>query len=84
MANEQEKGKQKIGSTLKGIGPAYTDKIARVGLRVGDILKNNWLDKYNSLKQDHLRMLKSLGHDFDSFQIDETSFLEYEKRGVES
>lgn len=84
MANEQEKGKQKIGSTLKGIGPSYTDKIARVGLRVGDILKSNWLAKYNNLKQDHLRLLKSLGHDLDSFQIDETPFLEYEKRWLES
>ncbi|MFA7082738.1 MAG: adenylosuccinate synthase [Bacteroidales bacterium] len=84
MANEQEKGKQKIGSTLKGIGPSYTDKIARVGLRVGDIVKSNWLEKYNNLKQDHLRLLKSLGHDLDSFQIDETPFLEYEKRWLES
>ncbi|HBN05729.1 MAG TPA: adenylosuccinate synthase, partial [Bacteroidales bacterium] len=39
IANELFKGKEKIGSTLKGIGPTYTDKIARIGLRVGDILR---------------------------------------------
>ncbi|HHT02863.1 MAG TPA: adenylosuccinate synthase [Bacteroidales bacterium] len=84
MANEQAKGQQKIGSTLKGIGPTYSDKIARIGLRVGDILKKEWLDKYNSLKEDHLRLLKSLGHDFKSFEIDKLPFQEYETRWLES
>lgn len=84
MANEQAKGSQKIGSTLKGIGPAYTDKIARVGLRVGDVLKSDFLDKYNSLKEDHLRLIKSLGHNLNSFMIDDIPFLEYEKRWIES
>ncbi len=84
MANEQAKGQQKIGSTLKGIGPTYSDKIARIGLRVGDILKKEWLDKYNSLKEDHLRLLKSLGHDFNSFEIDKLPFQEYETRWLES
>ncbi|MDD2191694.1 MAG: adenylosuccinate synthase [Bacteroidales bacterium] len=84
MANEQAKGLQKIGSTLKGIGPTYTDKIARIGLRVGDILKSDWLDRYNDLKEDHLRLLKSLGYDLGSFKIDEIPFLEYERRWMES
>ena len=46
-ANEQAKGNSKIGSTLKGIGPAYTDKIARTGLRVGDILASDFRERYN-------------------------------------
>ena len=43
-AYEKEKGNTKIGSTLKGIGPAYTDKTARSGLRVGDILRKDFKD----------------------------------------
>ncbi|MDD4529517.1 MAG: adenylosuccinate synthetase, partial [Bacteroidales bacterium] len=84
MANELAKGQEKIGSTLKGIGPTYTDKIARVGLRVGDILRSDWLEKYNDLKENHLRLLKSLGHDFSSFKIDEMSYEEYESKWLKS
>ena len=53
-ANEQAKGNAKIGSTLKGIGPAYTDKIARTGLRVGDIMEFDFREKYEMLKSQHL------------------------------
>ena len=84
MANELAKGQEKIGSTLKGIGPTYTDKIARVGLRVGDILRSDWLEKYNDLKENHLRLLKSLGHDFSYFKIDEMSYEEYESKWLKS
>ena len=49
-ANEKAKGNAKIGSTLKGIGPAYTDKIARTGLRVGDIKEFDFREKYELLK----------------------------------
>ncbi len=52
-AYEASKGEAKIGSTLKGIGPTYTDKISRVGLRVGDILSINFQEKYNSLVAKH-------------------------------
>ena len=48
-ASELAKGKSKIGSTLKGIGPTYMDKTGRNGIRVGDIEIKNWLDKYLSL-----------------------------------
>lgn len=56
-ASEASKGKEKIGSTLKGIGPAYMDKTGRNGLRVGDILSPNFGEKYNRLKEKHLALL---------------------------
>lgn len=58
-ASEAAKGKAKIGSTLKGIGPTYMDKTGRNGIRVGDILAPNWEDKYRRLTQKHLDMLNS-------------------------
>ncbi len=56
-ASEAAKGAQKVGTTGKGIGPTYTDKIARNGLRVGDILRPDFLDRYNALKNAHLHQL---------------------------
>lgn len=56
-ASEHAKGTEKIGSTLKGIGPAYMDKTGRNGLRVGDILAKDWKARYEKLKQKHLSML---------------------------
>jgi adenylosuccinate synthase len=56
-ASELAKGKEKIGSTLRGIGPAYMDKTGRNGLRIGDILSPDFIDRYNSLKQKHLKLL---------------------------
>ena len=64
-ASEESKGKLKIGSTLKGIGPAYMDKTGRNGIRVGDILANNWEDKYRSLTQKHLEILKNYNSSLD-------------------
>jgi len=58
-ASEASKGKAKIGSTLKGIGPTYMDKTGRNGIRVGDILAPNWEEKYRVLTQKHLDLLKS-------------------------
>ncbi len=58
-ASEASKGKAKIGSTLKGIGPTYMDKTGRNGIRVGDILASNWEEKYKRLSLKHLNMLKS-------------------------
>jgi adenylosuccinate synthase len=52
-AYEAAKGASKIGSTLKGIGPTYTDKISRQGLRVGDILSDNFKEKYDVLVEKH-------------------------------
>jgi len=56
-ALENAKGKDKIGSTLKGIGPAYQDKIGRHGLRVGDVLSPNFEEKYHKLVAEHRRKL---------------------------
>lgn len=56
-ASEASKGKEKIGSTLKGIGPTYMDKTGRNGLRVGDILSPNFMEKYNALVSKHKQLL---------------------------
>ena len=56
-ASEAAKGKGKIGSTLKGIGPTYMDKTGRNGIRVGDILTDQWEAKYQLLKEKHLKLL---------------------------
>ena len=56
-ASEAAKGKNKIGSTLKGIGPTYMDKTGRNGLRVGDIETDEFRDKYNSLVEKHKQLL---------------------------
>lgn len=57
-ASETAKGKNKIGSTLKGIGPTYMDKTGRNGLRVGDIFMSNFKEKYDTLVEKHVGMLK--------------------------
>ncbi|WP_053992228.1 adenylosuccinate synthase [Mangrovimonas sp. TPBH4] len=57
-ASEASKGKAKIGSTLKGIGPTYMDKTGRNGIRVGDIELADWKDKYRSLADKHEDMIK--------------------------
>ena len=59
-ANEKAKGGKKIGTTGKGIGPTYTDKISRNGLRLGDVF-HNFNEKYSALRQRHLDQLDSLG-----------------------
>jgi len=56
-ASEALKGKLKIGSTLKGIGPTYMDKTGRNGLRIGDLELDNWKDKFNVLTNKHLNLL---------------------------
>jgi adenylosuccinate synthase len=56
-ASEASKGKAKIGSTLKGIGPTYMDKTGRNGMRVGDILTKSWKDRYRTLTEKHIKML---------------------------
>lgn len=64
-ASEAAKGKTKIGSTLKGIGPAYMDKTGRNGLRVGDILLPDFMERYNALKEKHLFQLRQYDYQFD-------------------
>ena len=83
-ANEQAKGNAKIGSTLKGIGPAYTDKIARTGIRVGDILEFDFREKYQLLKFQHLQIAKMLKYDVDAFRIGDQTLDEYEVRWMDA
>ena len=64
-ASEAAKGKSKIGSTLKGIGPTYMDKTGRNGLRVGDILSKNFRNRYNVLKKKHFGLLAQYDFSFD-------------------
>lgn len=69
FASEKSKGVQKIGSTLKGIGPTYMDKTGRNGIRVGDILESYFKEKYHSLKAKHLDLLEKF--DVDIFSQEE-------------
>lgn len=57
-ASEAHKGKLKIGSTLKGIGPTYMDKTGRNGLRVGDVEHSSFREQYEALKNKHMELLK--------------------------
>jgi len=72
-ASEISKGKAKIGSTLKGIGPTYMDKTGRNGMRIGDLELENWKDKYNALAKKHLKMLEFFDVDiqFDLKELEE-------------
>ncbi len=63
-ANEAAAGKGKIGSTQKGIGPCYTDKVSRHGLRVGDMEAPDFKAKYEALKARHIKELEALGYDW--------------------
>ena len=76
-ASEAAKGKSKIGSTLKGIGPTYMDKTGRNGIRVGDTLLSNWEEKYNQLVKKHKMLFKTHKTDL-AFNIEklETEFFE--------
>jgi len=74
-ASEAAKGDQKIGSTLRGIGPTYRDKIGRSGLRVGDILENDFQERYRSIVSEHLKLIQFLGYsDFDLVSEDQKFF----------
>lgn len=77
-ASEKSKGKNKIGSTLKGIGPTYMDKTGRNGFRVGDLEAENWTEKYSELKSKHKRLI-----DFFNVSL-EYNFEELEKEFFES
>jgi adenylosuccinate synthase len=74
-ASEAAKGKEKIGSTLKGIGPAYMDKTGRNGLRVGDIESPDFRKKYESLRKKHMELLAM--YEAGSYpELDETEWLD--------
>ena len=74
-ASELAKGKDKIGSTLKGIGPAYMDKTGRNSLRVGDIIGEKFEEAYQRLKDKHRILLDSYGFNED-ISADEQAFFE--------
>ncbi len=80
-ASEQAKGASKIGSTLKGIGPTYMDKTGRNGLRVGDIITDDFNQRYNQLKEKHTLFLKQFEFTYDPNQNQDEWFdsLEYLK-----
>lgn len=80
-ANENLKGKQKIGTTGKGIGPTYTDKISRNGLRLGDVFEN-FKEKYETAKSRHVALLKALGGNADVTELEQKWFdgIEYIKQ----
>lgn len=73
-ASEKSKGKEKIGSTLKGIGPTYMDKTGRNGLRVGDVELEDFRKKYGNLKTKHFEMLshfkESVDGSFDQMEAE--------------
>ncbi|HYG03369.1 MAG TPA: adenylosuccinate synthase [Chryseosolibacter sp.] len=71
QAYEKAKGENKIGSTLKGIGPTYQDKIGRQGLRVGDILSEAFADKFRKLTNIHFNILKDHDIQYDWKQLED-------------
>jgi adenylosuccinate synthase len=73
-AYELHKGNAKIGSTLKGIGPAYTDKTSRNGLRVGDILRDDFRRKYDEHVKNHLKILENYDFKFDLKEYEDNWF----------
>jgi adenylosuccinate synthase len=76
-AYEEAKGDKKIGSTLKGIGPTYADKIGRSGLRVGDVVSANFMEKYKELVAKHAQILNFYGKDIKKeIEADEQIFFE--------
>ena len=64
-ALEASKGSGKVGTTGRGIGPTYTDKVARTGVRVGDLLRPDFEERYKAAKEAHERTLKSLNYKYD-------------------
>lgn len=75
-ASEASKGKAKIGSTLKGIGPTYMDKTGRNGIRVGDLELPDWKERYRNLADKHEGMIKSFNMDiqYDLKELEEEFF----------
>jgi adenylosuccinate synthase len=73
-ASEKAKGKEKIGSTLKGIGPTYMDKTGRNGLRVGDISIPDFKQKYEKLKRKHIQILNFYDYEYELDQLEATWF----------
>ena len=75
-AYEQAKGDKKIGSTLKGIGPTYQDKIGRSALRIGDVLSSDFREKYTALLEKHKSILSFYTYPLDALEEMERQFFE--------
>jgi adenylosuccinate synthase len=73
-ASEAAKGKEKIGSTLKGIGPAYMDKTGRNGLRIGDIEHPQFMDRYRSLVKKHEEILGHYAFEYNLAELEPAFF----------
>ena len=73
-ASEKAKGKGKIGSTLKGIGPTYMDKTGRNGIRVGDISAIDFKDRYEKLKQKHIQLLNFYDFEYELEELETAWF----------
>lgn len=76
--NECVKKDSKIGSTCKGIGPTYQDDVGRIGLRMGDVFKEDFKEKYISLTKNHMKYLRSFDYDIESSKIDDMSLNDLE------
>ena len=83
-ALESEKGDSKIGSTLKGIGPTYTDKYGRNGIRVGNITDYDFNAQYEQLRSEHLEVIRHIGFDYSKHLLDALTFEAYEEKWFES
>lgn len=80
---EEAKAEKKIGSTLKGIGPAYTDKTARIAVKTGDIFdKKSFLEKYNNAKSHHIKILNGYNYygSFDELEKEWFDAIEFLKQ----
>ncbi len=80
---EKAKGRDKIGSTLKGIGPAYTDKTARKGLRIGDLELPYFVQRYQKIRHQHLKLASLYHTDYKGVEIEKMSFEKYENLWLE-
>lgn len=76
---ERQKEEEKIGSTLKGIGPAYTDKAGRTGIRAGDIFSPNFKTHYDRLKETHFQLIEHYKIPYKEILIDGYPFADYEE-----
>ncbi len=79
-ALEATKGSAKIGSTLKGIGPTYTDKYGRTGIRAGEIGRHDFNQRYEQLKRAHLSLIHMHGFNYSGHLLDGMSFDLYEEQ----
>lgn len=75
-AFEKQRGTEKIGATLKGIGPTYQDKVARRGLRIGDLLSEHFLARYQKLRDKHLNTLSQLAYESNNLPAEEKKFFD--------